>query len=286
MEEEDQKLRNTPSDPFLPDNVFEEGEGHFWGIHETRPYMRSRYALVEALIKVNTFDAIQAANDHLRDMPRLCRGDNMGVRDLVPGLLLRLGRDQECYDFIKWYGTQGKASDYDWGDMDLPYLDVKNADVFEAPDFLCGEYLSLSQTVAAALIKIKVMLDLEDLAALNDLGNGAKKVPQEIVDNIKKFTPRSTIVSSNKDLMDGKAGHVQPNKLALQIGNMYKAVREYNKHFWPTLVNPGRYLGARPVAYSHGSVEEMHLILNYCYAAWAETPGALKWIQEKFIDCY
>jgi hypothetical protein len=115
MEEEERKLRDIPPDLFMPANVFEEKAGIFWNIYETRSYMRSRYALVEALIKVNTYDSIQAAYEHLRDMLRLCRGDNMGVRHLVPSLLLRLGRDQDAYDFIKWYGTQGEDASYDWG---------------------------------------------------------------------------------------------------------------------------------------------------------------------------
>lgn len=86
-----------------PPNLFEASVGHFWGIHETRPYMRSRYAVVEAYLAIDTYAAVEAARSHLADMLRLCRGDNMGVRDLVPAILLRLGRDQECYDFVGRY---------------------------------------------------------------------------------------------------------------------------------------------------------------------------------------
>jgi hypothetical protein len=161
------------------------------------------------------------------------------------------------------------------GDMGLPYLDVKDADIFEAPDYLCGEYISLARTVAATLVKIKVMLDLEDLATLNDLEDG-----------VKEFTPRSTIVASNRDLMDGNANQRRANYLAFQIGDMYEAVDKYNKHFWKALVNPGRHLGARPGMYSRRSVEEMQIVLNYCYAAWVETPGALEWLQAEFMDEY
>lgn len=110
-------------------------------------------------------------------------------------------------------------------------------------------------------------------------------MPQEIVDNIKKFTPRSAIVSKRRDLMDGRSRHT-PNELAFQIGDMYEAVKKMNKHFWQALANPGRHLGARPGAYSHGTVEEMQLVLNYSYAAWAETPGAIQWLVEEFMEEY
>lgn len=98
LDDEERKLRAQPGDMFTPENVFESGVGHFWGIHETRPYMRARFANVEALLKVNTNTAVQAALDDLMDMHRLCRGDNMGVRDLTPHCFLRLGKDQVKQD--------------------------------------------------------------------------------------------------------------------------------------------------------------------------------------------
>ena len=76
--------------------------------------MRARFGLVEALLEVQTFDAVDQAHSHLMHMLRLCRGDNMGVRDLVPALFLRLGRDQECYDFLKWWAKMHDDMHYDW----------------------------------------------------------------------------------------------------------------------------------------------------------------------------
>lgn len=76
--------------------------------------MRLRFGLVEALLAIKTIEAVQEAHSHIMDMLRLCRSDNMGVRDLVPALCMRLNRDQDCYDFIKWYGTTGQDMNYDW----------------------------------------------------------------------------------------------------------------------------------------------------------------------------
>lgn len=73
----------------------------------------------------------------------------MGVRDVAPALDLRLGKDQECYDFCKWWATTGQEGNYDSGNLDNPYLDVKNADVFEPlPENLVGKWPSLSHSVA------------------------------------------------------------------------------------------------------------------------------------------
>jgi hypothetical protein len=99
MEKEERDLRAMPGDGFMDyagETIFEEQTGRFWGILQTRDYMRARLGVVEASLKIKTKLATEQALDHIRDMLRLCRGDNMGVRDLAPPLFLRLGRDQEA----------------------------------------------------------------------------------------------------------------------------------------------------------------------------------------------
>lgn len=59
---------------------FKKAKGHFWGILETRPYMRARFRLATVL-----WDLGQRAEaiGHLRDMLRLDPGDHLGVRYLL-----------------------------------------------------------------------------------------------------------------------------------------------------------------------------------------------------------
>lgn len=90
MNHEELKLRNQPNDDFFaPAHVFEKHVGYFWGMHNTRPYLRARYALIEAILQVRTQDAVVAAFDHVMDCMRLCRKDNLGLRDVLPALMLR-----------------------------------------------------------------------------------------------------------------------------------------------------------------------------------------------------
>ncbi len=59
--------------------------------------MRARFALAgELLLNLGTLSSVTEALKHMRDMLRLCRGDNMGLRGLIPAVMLRLDRDQEC----------------------------------------------------------------------------------------------------------------------------------------------------------------------------------------------
>lgn len=272
MDREEQKLRNHPAGEAFPPNVFEEHIGHFWGLLHTRPFMRARYALIEAILKVRTYDAALAALDHLMDCLRLCRGDNMGLRDLVPAQMLRLDRNQECYDFVKWYATTGQKSDYNWSDMDLPFLDVKDADVLETPPkYLCGKFLALSHAVTFILLKIKLLLAVR----AGSEGWGILKTSQTFKQIEDKVGQDGT-----EDLE--KAAVEVIKVLKSHVDTLYSAIDQANTHFWGALIDPGSRLDERPDCYAMGSKEEMVLVLKYSYDAWKESPGAIEVVKAIF----
>ena len=101
-EKEKFKLTQDPNNG----DLFVDCVGHFWGVLETRPYMRARTEVIRALEMLGSELSLSKAVLDIRDCLRLCRGDNIGLRFLAPGIMLRIaGRDQECYDFIKWYNN-------------------------------------------------------------------------------------------------------------------------------------------------------------------------------------
>ena len=56
---------------------FDEYVGHFWGVTETRPYMRTRRGLASCLWSMGDTDA---AVEHYHEMLRLNPNDNQGIR--------------------------------------------------------------------------------------------------------------------------------------------------------------------------------------------------------------
>jgi tetratricopeptide (TPR) repeat protein len=70
---------------------FEDDVGYFWGLLETRPYMRARAALAETLWAL---DRREEAVEHHRELLRLSPNDNQGLRYLQAEWLLWL----EAYD--------------------------------------------------------------------------------------------------------------------------------------------------------------------------------------------
>ena len=276
---EEDELRATAGDKFTqPNDVFETSIGHFWDIDGTRDYMTARYALVKAILEVKTLDAVKSALDHAMGMLRLHRSDDLGVRSLIPSLLLRLDRDQDCYRFVKWWVTVGQALNYGCGDMSLPFISVRRANAFERVDYMCGDVSYLGHVVAVTLLKIRLLLSLTALKnksiVLSDF-----QAPAEIFQNITLRLPDSTIVTNNQEILNRTDHTPQIEQLAWQVRKLYQTVRKANKHFWPGLLNPERHLEASPLAISHGSVAEMQLILQHSIDAWMETPGALEVIK-------
>lgn len=76
---------------------FVEDVGHFWGILETRPYMRARNGLAMALWEAGARDE---AIEHWLDLLRLCPGDNLGVRDMLAPRLLEAHRDADAEEVL------------------------------------------------------------------------------------------------------------------------------------------------------------------------------------------
>jgi ST7 protein len=88
----------------LGQGAFVEDVGYFWGLVETRPYMRARLALACALWDQARGD--QAA-DHAADLLRLNPNDNQGVRYALVNWLLTLGREAEAEALLRRFKDPG-----------------------------------------------------------------------------------------------------------------------------------------------------------------------------------
>ena len=86
---------------------FEEDVGHFWGLIETRPYMRARAALAETLWALNRREE---AVEHQRELLRLNPNDNQGVRYRQAEWLLWLERFEELDELFAAYEDDNAAA--------------------------------------------------------------------------------------------------------------------------------------------------------------------------------
>lgn len=78
----------------------EDNIGHFWGIIETRPYMRARHSKLEELMMMGRYkEAVKESEELLR----LCENDNLGVRSVLIGLYCYFEEFDKCEKLHKQY---------------------------------------------------------------------------------------------------------------------------------------------------------------------------------------
>lgn len=86
------------------ENMFEEDNiGNFWGLIETRPYMRARHNKLLCLLNLGRYtEAIAECEDLLR----LCNSDNMGIRYILIGLYCLLEKFDEAEKLFEKYNER------------------------------------------------------------------------------------------------------------------------------------------------------------------------------------
>ncbi|TPX10052.1 uncharacterized protein E0L32_001249 [Thyridium curvatum] len=259
-----QVFQNEEAEILAPDN--DSYFDVFCGFR-TQAYIRARNAVADALLKINTSYAVEAALEHLQEMSRLCPGVNLGQRDIIPFLLLRLDREQECYDFIKWWTIiDDKEHYYHSHYNSLPlsslYLHVHDSDVFESIDVFHASP-NLSHLVALTLLKTRLYLDFE---AHND-------------PDIAEWTPGpdrpiGRLARARLRTMHPTDVSITARKLRAQCQQLSYKLYAANPYIWKGLLM--EETPALPSIYSlsHGSQEEADLILYQSKRAWDESEDA------------
>ena len=145
--------------------LFEAQAGRLWSAGEdARAYLRLRADLGLGLIKLHdqspggSTRARKQALGHLLAVLKLNRGDDLGVRDIVPCLMIGLGDYQAAYDFIKWWLIAHGNPGRNWADMSLEYMDCSGENAAEDAEAWLGPpgaaYLPLPLLLDLALIKV------------------------------------------------------------------------------------------------------------------------------------
>lgn len=234
------------------------------------------FDLLSATLNIRTGEAVEKALEYGLDMLRLNRGDNQGVREQIPSLYLRLGRDQEAYDFLKWYAV-GATSDYDWIDMDLPFLNLHGEDALE--DYLeCSteKVISLSFIAAMTNLKIRLLLDLRGLQ-----GEVEKKPNLSYEKKMEWIREEaiSDVLYGRKDIVERADYKDLVTSLTKQVASLYDRVHELNRHYWNALHHPERYSHAMPTMYSMGSPEEVIIAFRHTWYSWSECEQAINFVK-------
>jgi hypothetical protein len=272
-------LRETEEDtPAMPGRPFENAVGSFWLWKATRPYMRARFDVMMALLNIRTGEAVRAALGHALDMLRLCHADNLGVRNYVAAMYLRLGRDQEAFDFLKWYTLKDNGGGQNGEDFMSSYSSFKGKDALEAVS-LDAQPSSLSMRVAMVLIKTRLFLDMEKLRSAM-AAKGRRGMSSEEKLAFLKEEAMSNILLARPDVLSMEGYQELIQDLTMQTHLAFISVKTRNPHFWPALLNPAPYANVPVTAYGLGSKEEVTPALRESLYAWTENFEALDLIRQ------
>lgn len=85
---------------------FDDMVGHFWGIVETRPYMRARAGLASTFWLQGEY---AIAISHYKQLLALNPNDNQGIRYILLSCLLSHGTNKEVEELLESYADEGSA---------------------------------------------------------------------------------------------------------------------------------------------------------------------------------
>ncbi len=95
----------------LGKKAFKTDKGYFWGILETRPYMRARGQLAQALMEAGRLE--ESAAEH-EGMLELNPGDNQGIRYGLMALYLALYRLDDARKLFEQYNEREYSAIFGW----------------------------------------------------------------------------------------------------------------------------------------------------------------------------
>ncbi|KAI1336113.1 hypothetical protein F5Y15DRAFT_396040 [Xylariaceae sp. FL0016] len=264
FEREEASLRAHPGDEMTPANPFETLHGRFYLFHHTRPYMRLRFDVMMAYLNIRNTMAVEEALRHALGMLDLNPGDNQGVRGYVPAMYLRLGRDQEAYDFLKC-----------WSDLDAPNFELKDQDAFEDCERLLEDSIDVAHHAALTHLKIRLLLDVKMLDAnvKKHSDHSYEKKQQWVLEDAM-----TDILRKRRDIVDRADYTDLIKELEGQIRHMHQLTTKRNKYYWPAVQNPDRYAAAPITAFSPGSPQEVNLAFRQTWYMWAETPPVIEYV--------
>ena len=91
----------------LGEEIFTEGKGYFWGLLETRPYMRARCEVARRFIHLGRIE--DAIVEH-EEMLELCPDDNLGLRYELISLYLQEQRLVDAAKLLDQYKEERRFS--------------------------------------------------------------------------------------------------------------------------------------------------------------------------------
>jgi hypothetical protein len=252
----------------------------FLGSGAARSYMKAHCKFVEALLKIKTPVATEKALQNLLAMLEV-DGANGVVNTMVPAHMIRLGMDQEAYNFVKWWRFKACDPNYYAGNALPPHIkvDLKDANKWEDPQTLGSYNWNLTHLATTTLIKIKLLFKLY---ALEENQNSDRWLSQDLLKDLRYGLDIPVICCGEAYAIPAQEHAALAERLIKQIESLMAQMDKDSRSFWPALLDPGQHLNTqRTGKRSLRFIERMQQALQWTYDGWNETPGAIDYVKER-----
>ncbi|KAK8218851.1 hypothetical protein IWZ01DRAFT_494122 [Phyllosticta capitalensis] len=220
-------------------------------------YMKARRLEVQTLMAVDTFEAYEKAWLQARDMILLARRDQLEIYFHLPYLLLRMGKEQELYDYLTWFETY--VPDQHFRDFENTNDEHKDADFFGPVDIFCRPYSDLNTAFTVMPLKGKILLDLQKMLDGHEV---------------------SQIVTKRLD--DPSVVHYPSQHCWLihhtdeQIRQLFRAIKQTWPWMWPAFLRPHRHLKVNYFGWIEGTELEVCFAPQRTHKLWKLMPEVIE----------
>ncbi|KAI1643522.1 uncharacterized protein F4817DRAFT_368360 [Daldinia loculata] len=237
LAEEEEKLRAHPGDEHLPANPFETVRGRFSSYDATSPYLDQRCRVLSSLTDI-------------------CDG-----------------RDQDAYDFTKWYILPYQEG-FEWSNFSGQFLSYDDEDVLESANIFLDNPILLSNLIGITQLKLRLLLDIRMLER-EAKKHGSPASYETKMEWVRKNAV-SDILYRRRDIVERDDWSGIKKSLSAQLAQLYERVKKRNSHYWLFLKDAEKFITDIPVdEFEPGSTEEVAVLYTLTWRSWFECPPAL-----------
>ena len=194
------------------------------------------------------------------------KSDNQGIRYKVPFLLLSLNRDEDTYNFIKWWVTTDSEDNNDTDD-DEPlappegeWLYLKGQDISEDLLKIVKDVDGLPFLAALVLIKARIILTYEiaekEFHTFQEVLKTGSSIGQKLHRNVPAMTKIKRFLGCND---------VSLREQKQQLEKYLNFIQRSNPYFLKAVVNPGLVMNMEPPQYTQrGTLSEVYGVVDDC----------------------
>jgi hypothetical protein len=267
------------------EDYFETQVSDFGNCPETQMYLATRHALIDtyetAALEVKIREVCEKALFHALAVLRLDAGDGIETRYVTPFILLNLHRDDDAFDFIRyWMKITGQETTEEFWirlqtqEGEWTYQREKNCrflDIYQEVPTANEHNVPLAFLMAILIIKLRIVATYDATCRSIDLAfqtTGGRHIHM--------------IQNAVKDILLGDRVKMIENQRQ-QVERLINVIHDNNRYIFSLIVDPVPQITlVAPSDRIRGRPSEAEFVLRYCIRCNSRIPGVMEMLERRF----